>query len=232
MDNYSFNTAQNVDLISEKAGVGERFLAYLVDYILLAALAVLISYSYQWSNINNYIIWVIYGIIFFFYHFFTEVFMNGQSIGKKLVRIRVINQTGEPASLWQYFLRALLRPIDSILGLGLVVMIVSKKGQRIGDITAGTMVIRIQETVTLQQTVFTQIDPEYKPVFGKAKISRLQSTDIELIKTVTQTARRKMRYNNVGLLYSKVTEITGIETTMIPIEFLETVVKDFNYYQV
>lgn len=158
--------------------------------------------------------------------------MNGQSIGKKLVRIRVINQTGEPASLWQYFLRALLRPIDSILGLGLVVMIVSKKGQRIGDITAGTMVIRIQETVTLQQTVFTQIDPEYKPVFGKAKISRLQSTDIELIKTVTQTARRKMRYNNVGLLYSKVTEITGIETTMIPIEFLETVVKDFNYYQV
>ncbi|MEZ5147735.1 MAG: RDD family protein [Bacteroidales bacterium] len=152
----------------------------------------------------------------FFYHFFTEVFMNGQSIGKKLVRIRVIKpnrRTGQPLAIFPQGFAAAHRQHPRT-GTGCDDRF--KKGQRIGDITAGTMVIRIQETVTLQQTVFTQIDPEYKPVFGKAKISRLQSTDIELIKTVTQTARRKMRYNNVGLLYSKVTEITGIETTMIP----------------
>ncbi len=169
-------------------------------------------------------------ILLFFYHFLSEIFLNGQSIGKIFRKLRVVNLKAERASVFQYFIRALLRPIDSVSGVGILVVIVSKKSQRLGDLAAGTMVIRLNPTVTYSDTVFTNIEEDYKPVFNRMPVIRLTDKDIELIKLITAKARKDLEFETIGITFEKVISITGIDTKMIPIDFLETIVKDYNFY--
>jgi len=231
MDNFKINTSQNVNLETQRAGIGDRLIAFTIDYLILSGLLILTSFAIDWSNINNLtIIYVFMAILLFFYHFLSEIFLNGQSIGKIFRKLRVVNLKAERASVFQYFIRALLRPIDSVSGVGILVVIVSKKSQRLGDLAAGTMVIRLNPTVTYSDTVFTNIEEDYKPVFDRMPVIRLADKDIELIKLITAKARKDLEFETIGITFEKVISITGIDTKMIPIDFLETIVKDYNFY--
>ncbi|RLD50056.1 MAG: RDD family protein, partial [Bacteroidetes bacterium] len=168
MDNFKINTSQNVNLETQRAGIGDRLIAFIIDYLILSGLIIITSFVIDWSNIDNLtIIYVFTSILLFFYLFLSEIFLNGQSIGKIFRKLRVVNLKAERASIFQYLIRALLRPIDLISGLGILVVIVSKKSQRLGDLAAGTMVIRLNPTVAYSETVFTNIEENYEPVFDR-----------------------------------------------------------------
>ena len=231
MENFIINTSQNVNLEAQRAGIGDRLLAFIIDYLILVGFIILFSLVIEWSNIEKtMVLWLLASLLFFFYHFICEIFLNGQSIGKIFRKLKVVNLKAERASIFQYFIRALLRPVDSIAGLGILVVVISKNSQRLGDLAAGTLVIRLNPNISYAETVFTNIEEDYKPAFKKVPVNRLSDKDIELIKMVTKKARKKMDYEMVGVLFKKTISITGIETKMVPLDFLETIVKDYNYY--
>jgi hypothetical protein len=84
-------------------------------------------------------------IIFFGYHLFQEWLWNGQSIGKRILGIRVVRQNGQPIGFWEALGRNLLRVVDVYMaGIGLICMMCNANEKRFGDFLAGTLVIQNQ----------------------------------------------------------------------------------------
>ena len=235
MDLISINTTQNVNLLTEKAGIGRRLLAVMVDYVVEAGLTFGVFYflktiKYTDSESYDVVMSVFISLIWFFYHFVFEIFTEGQSIGKIATKIRVVRSTGERASIYQYFIRALLRPIDMIMGLGMMVVVFNERGQRLGDLAADTIVIRIDDQVSYQDMIVTDVEDGYVPLLSRSKIDLLSAKDVELIKQVVNETLRTVDYRMLGLLHKKVLTTLDIKSEMIPMEFLQRLVKDYNYY--
>ncbi len=224
-------TAQNVFLDQEKAGVGERFLAILIDLVIITGILIFFVLITSGTIFYTYAM-VIGGILYIGYNFFSELLFNGQSFGKNILNIKVVDLGGEKAGFYQYLIRNLIRPVDYMMGLGLAFMIFNEKGQRIGDIAAGTFVVKISKEINYSETAFVELDKEYKPVLSRFQVERLNAQHIELIKTVLDDSKKNLRYETVGKLYFKVCSIMQIEQDELTrMQFLETVIKDFNHYQ-
>jgi len=224
-------TTQNVNLTSEKAGIGERFLALIIDFLILGGISIALALIFRISGIIDYV-FIFLGFLFTFYHFLFELFYNGKSIGKNILNIRIVTINGEKAGFYQYLIRNLLRPIDYFFGLGLVFMAFNSKGQRLGDIAAGTYAIKLNKETDYKETVFIDLDEGYKPLLERYQLEHLNPQHIELIKTVIADSKQQLRYDAVEKIYNKVCDIIGVEQNELTrINFLEIVVKDFNYYQ-
>ncbi len=158
---YSISTPENVDLHLELAGLGNRILACLIDkivtvLILLGVLAalwfifIMLSLSPISSAAKNVVTAVLIGlgillvfILIFGYFIFFEATWQGQTPGKKIVQIRVIDQSGQPVSGSAVFIRNILRVFDEgVILIGLLSMIIDRHERRFGDLAAGTLVIR------------------------------------------------------------------------------------------
>ena len=231
MEELSFNTTQNVDIVSNKAGIGDRFIAAILDYLIISGTLIISFRLYPaLSNVTiYYILTVFIGLVFFFYHFFFEVFMNGQSIGKKYRKIKVIDQSGQNANIGQLFIRALIRPID-LLGIGLIFIAFTSKSQRIGDLAAGTLVVQLKKDIEMDELAFSDVEPDYQPVYPRTVINNLKPSDIELIKEVLDRKVKRMDYSLVKVIFNKTKEITGITPENKAVPFLKDIIKDYNYY--
>ncbi|CAN5272466.1 hypothetical protein BH11CYA1_BH11CYA1_29300 [soil metagenome] len=157
---YSISTPENVDLHLEIAGLGNRLLAQLVDSLInvLTAFAVIIAAlitGYLISNMpidaQTKTIW--YGVLAMIsifiifiqvncYFIVFEAIWQGQTPGKKVAEIRVIEANGQPIGWPGAIIRNLIRMVDQILFLGLLIMLFDKNERRLGDMAAGTIVIR------------------------------------------------------------------------------------------
>jgi uncharacterized RDD family membrane protein YckC len=154
-------TPESVELEFTLAGIGNRAYALVIDYIVLGCLCIVCllglgaiaflvvdSGLIQAINGNKLGIWMlaIQMIVIFFiyvgYFVFFETVWQGQTPGKRFVKIRVIRDDGRLISLQQATLRALLRPIDDFLFLGAFLIMLSKSEKRLGDWAAGTLVIQ------------------------------------------------------------------------------------------
>ncbi len=157
---YSISTPENVDLHLEIAGVGNRLLAQLIDSLinLLTALLVIIvaliagflistlPLDTQTKNIWYGVLAMIAIFIIFIqlncYFIVFEAIWQGQTPGKKVAEIRVIEANGQPLGWVGSIIRNLIRMVDQILFLGLLIMLFDKNERRLGDMAAGTIVIR------------------------------------------------------------------------------------------
>lgn len=158
---YSISTPENVDLHLELAGIGNRILAAIIDtiisYVLVAAVALVLYLIYMGANlaplsssaraivasIAIFVGLIVIFAILFGYYIFFEGRWQGQTPGKKLVNIRVIEQNGQPVSWAAVCIRNLIRTLDfGVVLIGLLSMIVDKTERRFGDLAAGTLVIR------------------------------------------------------------------------------------------
>ncbi len=172
-NHVSLSTPESVELNFTLAGIGSRTLALLIDYHILALLLLgfwifwgifslgLLSYLHQTGmNYSAAPIWLtaiavlLTFVIFTGYFVFFEVIWQGQTPGKRFAKIRVIRDNGRPIGLQQAALRALLRPIDDFLFIGVFFILFGKKEKRIGDWVAGTLVIREQRGDS-KATIFT-----------------------------------------------------------------------------
>lgn len=162
---YLISTPENVDLHLEFAGLGNRILACLIDtlitYLIITVLVLVCCLAdYLVSNLpiasSNRIllaicltvICLIAGfIVYFGYFIYFEIAWRGQTPGKKLAGIRVIEENGQPVSRSSVFIRNLLRTVDEgFMLLGLLVMVIDRNERRLGDLAANTIVIRERPT--------------------------------------------------------------------------------------
>src|SRR4030042_6425346 len=243
MQTVPIETAQNVTIDDETAGVGERILAYFIDAFIIIAyyIAVVIGFF----AIEKYIItlkdWsVLYFVVLFlpvlFYDLICETTMDGQSVAKKLVRIKVVKLDGTQPSVGSYLLRWILRLIDIGLFSGAVAVItilINGKGQRLGDIAAGTTVIRLGQRVKMSDTILVRLDESYTPVFEEA--GKLDERTVTIVKEVLGFEDKNRKAKSAKEIMKKtkarLEELMGVTSGMDPKEFLEKVLSDYNYYQ-
>jgi hypothetical protein len=103
----------------------------------------------------------------------------------------------------------------------------SKYGQRIGDLTANTIVVRTKKKVAVTDTVFMHLQDNYEPLFQQ--VMRLSDKDINSVKKVLELTQ-KNRHDDLALrIANKVKDKFEITTNLSPVEFLETLLKDYNF---
>lgn len=164
-ETLDIQTPENVAFGYQVAGIGSRFLATLLDTLLIAILQVLVLLVFilvlsgldLWGE--TIAAWVyamlgIVGFIFFWgYYIFFEMLWNGQSPGKRWVGLRVIRADGTPITLSESFIRNLTRLVDFLpaaYGLGILSMFLDKKSRRLGDLAAGTLVVHDRAPISIQ----------------------------------------------------------------------------------
>src|SRR5262249_4036863 len=112
----------------------------------------------------------------------------------------------------------------------IILVVSTKKSQRIGDILAHTILIRTNTRASIEETVFQEVADSYTPSFPE--IMRLSDKDINAIKSILETAKRKGDYAMAGTASEKIKAHLKIDSQMSPFDFLEVLLKDYNYLSV
>lgn len=235
MSELQINTTQNVKINFTSAGVGERLLAFIIDNAIKIGYLYLVAYLFgafdnmdQWSQIG---LNTILSFPVMFYTLVLESIMDGQTIGKRLLKIRVVKLDGYQASLSDYVVRWFFRIVDIyLLGLGFFVMVFSKKTQRLGDLAADTSVILLRDKSNISQTILEDLKENYKPFYPT--VIKLSDNDARIIKDTFVNARQNKDYKTLIKLREKIIEVTEISNVQHnrDIDFIDTILKDYNYY--
>lgn len=235
MSKIRIQTTQNVALDFTPASVGDRILAHIIDWVIFIAWIILYAFIFAGSNTSfddNTL-----GVIIFFtflilpimcYDLLFEVFMNGQSIGKRAMKIRVINTDGTQPTLGVYLMRWLFRLVDTgIFGsvVALITVAVNGKGQRIGDIAAGTAVVKLKPLISLEELRQESIADNYQVVFPEASI--LSDQDITTIRAVLRKGEQNQQL--IEEASEKVKEVMDVSTDLDDTAFLSQILKDHTY---
>jgi len=232
MQTIQVRTTQNVFIHYPVASVGDRILAHLLDrVILIVMLLALWALLYSLDLDEEWVAIVVLGLPFLLYSLLFEIFMNGQTPGKRVLNIKVIRLNGTPATVGDYVLRWIFAFVDiGILGGAIAVILVAAggKGQRLGDIVAGTSVIKqVEQAEITAKEVFVVADNTYQPLFTQA--IQLTESDIDLIQRALEVNRDLGNMKPMLVITEKLKTQLGIQTDLPPVKFLYTLIKDFNH---
>lgn len=213
-DQLEIETPEQVLLRFPVAGLGSRFLALLTDSVIqyaavmvLFLLLVLVFSGAKKTAVGGVSdkagMWILAGIglLFFLlywgYYTLFETYWNGQTPGKKLLKIRVIKDTGRQVTLFESMARNIMRVVDYLPGMyliGVITMLCNKENRRLGDLVAGTIVVheRVNEQPMLAHTSRTFTAGMYTPVYEDAPrtggmtlpadgVARLDASDLNVI---------------------------------------------------
>jgi uncharacterized RDD family membrane protein YckC len=159
-DQLNIDTPELVAIEMPLAGIGSRFIAILVDYLIwgfaffvffLLALVVIPAFNIFGRISANWAIGIALLIVFVMhwgYFALFEAFSNGRTPGKRVAKIRVIHQSGRGINFVESLARNLVRYVDSLpsfYAVGIAVIFLSRRNQRLGDMVAGTLVVRDRE---------------------------------------------------------------------------------------
>ncbi len=244
----TLQTPESVELEFTLAGIGNRALALLIDYLILSISLFLftiiwIFVSVQATGVIKYFfgltslgLWlfaiallVIFAIYTSYFVFF-EALSQGQTPGKRFVKIRVIRDDGRPIGLSQATLRALLRSIDDILFIGAFLIALSPLEKRLGDWAAGTIVIQAQIPITVANIkISDQAKSVSTQLLEVANISALLPEDFAVIREYLH--RREVMNikakDELSLRLAKevkdVIELENLPQSLTPNVFLEAV---------
>ncbi len=199
-DRYTVETPEQIDLLYDVAGIGSRFLAALIDHVLLAViLALLCSLIAVIADrvqlgLGSATVFSIFGIgIFLFlcaYYIFFETTWNGQTPGKRLIGIRMVRAGGRPIGFLASTIRNFIRLADFLpilYGVGALVMFVDRRSRRLGDLAAGALAIQERRPVTIE--MLAEVEAEQAPVVPAAdqltipNLDAVQPEDYRLLET-------------------------------------------------
>lgn len=232
-------TGQFVRISQVPASIGERILARFIDYVILVVYIWSTAYVFSAlsifdspSDITIIIILLVFYLPVLLYSLLWEVFNNGQSPGKSLVNIRVVKSDGTAPSFSGYLLRWLLYNIDVTFtgGLGVIVVIVTKNNQRLGDLAAGTMVIKEKNYKKIHVSLdeFDYLTENYRPVFPQAA-----DLSLEQVNVITRTLemRASERGKHIKQLADKIRQLLSIQSSAASDEvLLNTLIRDYQFY--
>ncbi|PKQ21014.1 MAG: hypothetical protein CVT66_01980 [Actinobacteria bacterium HGW-Actinobacteria-6] len=157
-DVVAVETPESVAFAYELAGAGSRGAALLIDTILITIIiaaevgvGILVSIALAAANLDNAPIWL-FGVViaaafvsYWGYYVFGEVFRNGRTPGKRYLGIRVVRDDGSRVNAVDSVIRNVMRIVDALPGyyaVGLAAMLLSARSKRLGDMVAGTIVVR------------------------------------------------------------------------------------------
>ncbi len=256
MPAITIGTPFNIDLEFRIAPFGKRFSAWLIDIVIISIyFYVMLRFIYPLLNKGDAIatgaILFVVIIPVLLYQLIFELFLNGQTIGKKLMGIAVIDMEGKEPGWSQYILRWVLcignlfvyvipymiitSPAALLFFLVLYLpdflsVVISAKSQRLGDFAAGTVVIDKRYRANINETIYLDIEKkEYHPLFPQ--VMRLTDRDINGIRNLLD-AKRQGKGNEAYMLQvvEKIKTVLTIETELQPRDFLEQLLRDYNYY--
>ncbi len=234
------NTVTNVDLRFELAGLGNRILAALIDLVLIG-LFLFAFYSFLVPELAYDVqpIASLLGLcLIASYPFWSEWLFNGQSVGKSLMKIRVMKADGSDMSMAAYFLRWLLFILETLSfgGIALVSIVLTKNQQRLGDLAAGTVVVRIKDRVKLEDSGFLEqsFSDDYEPRIPEAK--QLNFDDMQTVKELLNLIDNPKekgldRFEMAFQARLRLCNRLGIQTNLDDVSFLRQLLADYTFYQ-
>lgn len=231
MKKISIRTAQNILIDFQVAPLSHRILAFLIDIIIIAAVTGLLALILL--ALNPYFVYIL-PLIFIFYTPVSEMIMNGQTLGKKAMRTRVVNVNGKESTALDFLIRWSFRLVDIYFTLGsLAVIFISTtaRGQRLGGILSNTLVVSLNSEMDLSLKDILQIEDRsnYEPQYIEAY--RFSESEMLTVKSVIErynTYHNKAYINLVEVAAQRCATVLGIK--LVPdnkIEFLKTVLRDY-----
>lgn len=238
MKTIEINTAQKVTIQYELASPSNRLLSYVIDWLIvggsLLLIGLLVASALDNGEAMMYFMWLFVAPIAILYAFAIENLLDGQTLGKRALGIKVVKLNGDSPSAHDYFIRWLFRFLDiwlSFGGLGLMLINATPKSQRLGGMLSGTTVIRKNslKAFTLKDILKISTRAEYEPKFPQ--IRQFSEQDMLFIKRVIE---REGRYPNFAHqkavidLSNHVGQKLGLET--LPRDrtlFLRTLINDY-----
>jgi uncharacterized RDD family membrane protein YckC len=201
-ETLQIDTPENVVFGYQIAGIGSRFLACAIDTLLISALLLFVNFALAallrvitplvaFGRAPAWLI-ALFGLVSFAilwgYYIFFETLWNGQTPGKRRNGLRVIRRSGTPITAGEAVIRNLVRIIDFLpvfYGVGIVAMFIDGQSRRLGDLAAGTLVVRDREAVTLSSLytapVGTRAQADDEPPDGRLPVERLSAQEIEMV---------------------------------------------------
>ncbi|MGB6083749.1 RDD family protein [Moheibacter sp.] len=211
-------------------------------------------------NDSNVFLDILFTILLFpalFYSLWTETLFNGQTLGKLICKIKVVKLNGYRAGFTEYFTRWAFRLIDFWTGsfmllffipifgeetavilagmllmmsglVAFILIIRTRNSQRLGDIVAGTTVLKLREKHSIDITILEDIKETYVPRYSQ--VMRLTDNDARIIKDTFVIARKNRDYTTLKRLRNKLENVMDVKADQSDVEFIDTVMKDFNYY--
>ena len=201
-------TPERVPLHFALASIGNRFLACAIDHaiqlltilLMILAFTVVANYSSFGNRLTNAPKWVyaVLIIVVFLlisgYFAFFEWIWSGQTPGKRWLKLRVIREDGRPITFFEATVRNLLRSFDIMpwpfYSIGLISVFISSRDQRVGDMLAGTVVVREREAEApaFAQVFATPVSDlalrrSFKRVPFTASLNSLTESEIVVIET-------------------------------------------------
>jgi len=246
MTEIQITTTQNVSLSFKPAGLNYRILAWLIDVLVKIAYIGVIGYLFfgllklgkyldslvadYWTNIAILILLLLPVI---FYTLVLETLLGGQTIGKKIIKIKILKIDGCQTGFLDFFIRWVTRVIDVSLFSGIIALIFigsSKKGQRLGGIASGTVVVDLRNKVNISHTILDEnLEDDYKPIYPT--VIKLSDNDVRIIKEYFIKAKNKNDHGLLLKLKQKIVMVIGQEPSVniTAKDFITTVLKDYNF---
>ncbi|RCW92348.1 RDD family protein [Winogradskyella arenosi] len=234
MDEFQIETAQNVGINQNVASIGDRMLGYLIDSAIILIYTIGVILLLTSLDLDMAELWPLYLLVSlpaFLYYVLLETFFNGQTVGKSLLKTRVVKIDGSPPSFANYFVRWILRIIDVALtsgGIAAFTILIKGNGQRLGDMAAGTTVISEKQNLTIDDTLIKELPDNYVPTYSQVTV--FSDKDMQSIKLLYNEALRKGQHNIILNLHHRLIKVLAIETDEKPVDFVAKVIKDYNYY--
>jgi uncharacterized RDD family membrane protein YckC len=200
-ETLDIQTPENVAFGYQIAGIGSRFLASLLDTLIVGLLQIVIlvvltlvirafdsgAFADQISAWVYAIFGLVAAIFYWGYYVFFELLWNGQSPGKRWVGLRVIRSDGTPITISEALIRNLARLVDFLpaaYGIGIVTMFIDKQSRRLGDLAAGTLVVQDRTPITMQDLAVKRtvhLRPWANVSLEGFPVERLTNNDLSLI---------------------------------------------------
>ncbi len=234
MDNFQIETAQNVSIEQNAADISDRIVAYLIDILIIIAyflVIVLIVTVLDLDPGNQWAFILILTLPPFLYFLLWETFWDGKTPGKAVMKIKVAKLDGSKPAFSNYLIRWLLRLLDITLatgGIAVVAILFNGKGQRLGDMAAGTTVISERQRTRFHQTILVDIPDDYVAVYPQVTV--FSDEEMRKIKSIYNDARRHADHSVVLKLSEKVSSLMDVTPQEKPLKFIKQVISDYNYY--
>lgn len=240
MAKSSMITGQYVELIQTPASVGDRLMAAIIDYIAIGIYSVAVSLVVldTLGTVSSDVLKILYYTALFFpvicYYPACEMLAGGRSIGKMLMKLRVVRMDGDALTVGNILMRWILFPVDTFLTgfLGVVFILFGKHRQRLGDLAAGTIVIKTDSSMydffTLND--YSYVQPGYEPTYPEA--ANLSTKQVEVISRALYNTDLNRRDELVYRLAVQVQQLLGVQPAgnQYADAFLWTVLNDFYHY--
>lgn len=239
------DTGFNLEVEIPVGSFPKRLLAWIIDGTTCFIYYIIVAFVTAFSGVD----WLIYILMlpYILYYLLSEILMNGGSLGKFAMGLRVIAEDGGTPTVNQYMIRWLFRIADSpftYLGLiaarvlpwwcfplcfaGIACVLFTPKSQRIGDILASTILIDYRNNPNLSDTIFTEVESTYKPRYPE--VMRLTDKDINTLKGILQSITSRGDMAMAMRIADRIKAKLNLQSDEDSFQFLHTLMKDYNYY--